>query len=217
MKKLITLIIIACTINVYSQTFQKGTYTQNISFGISHFIEIGEKTQRNVSTFYYDSPWQKSNLMKGSFLYSYEYGVSDAIGISMFTGFAMNRPKSSQTYDDGFNTQTQNFRFNQYVIPIGGTVNYHFYDDIKSKKSISNNLDIYVGIDIGGAFGFYMVEKDKRNFVDPSFGTMGYIILGPHIGIRKYFKSGNGGIYAELGYGKSILNIGFTFKSKHSI
>jgi hypothetical protein len=73
----------------------------------------------------------------------------------------------------------------------------------KTGKSFAEKLDVYAGINLGGgpSIGFY----------GGSVVASGFMFVGPQVGIRYYPKS-NIGITAEVGYGKTIANVGMVLK-----
>ena len=111
----------------------------------------------------------------------------------------------------GFTTGLGGAQNNYYLwngelnFPIGVLANFHFYQLIADKtgKNIhSDKLDVYAGINAGSGLA---IEFGGGNTVVPlAFG-------GFQVGGRYYFTS-TLGVYAEVGYGKSIITGGLVFK-----
>lgn len=93
------------------------------------------------------------------------------------------------------------------VVPVGGLVNFHFYQLIADKTGVgkemeSDKLDIYAGLNFGSG-----LMLDVGSTVTP----LAIITFGPQVGTRYYFTPATA-IHAEAGFGKNWLKAGFTFK-----
>jgi hypothetical protein len=117
---------------------------------------------------------------------SYEYGFTDKISGGAYVGL-ISRKYAINTY-----------RYKYYV--IGARASYHFSELLKVTEE---KLDIYGGASLyyrGYTLNYdYAGSKDKI-----SGGTVG---LALHAGARYKLKN-NFGVYAELGYGISPLQLG---------
>jgi hypothetical protein len=92
-------------------------------------------------------------------------------------------------------------------IPAIAIGNFHFYQLIadKSGKSIhADKLDVYAGINLGAGLAI-----GTGYFGGSSLGAA--VIVGPQVGARYYFTD-KFGVNAEVGFGKSFLSAGVTFK-----
>jgi hypothetical protein len=94
----------------------------------------------------------------------------------------------------------------EFNIPIGIVSNFHFYQliaDNASKNIHADKLDIYAGANAGAGPAF--IFHDKGNHVAP------IVFGGLHAGIRYYFVP-KFALNGEIGFGKSFVNGGFSFK-----
>lgn len=189
MKSIVTLFILSiCIKNSYAQAWEKSSKVLSLGFGASQFFHIDNyyySGPKNVRSFY--SP------LTGQFNFQGEFGVHKYVGLGFTTGIG-----GRGGYGNGYNGEVN--------IPIGMIVNFHFYQLIADKngKNIhADKLDIYAGANIGSgiAVAFY---PNATRIAPMAFG-------GPHVGIRYYFAP-RVAVNGELGWGKSIVNAGFSFK-----
>ncbi|MBC7642670.1 MAG: outer membrane beta-barrel protein [Flavobacterium sp.] len=120
---------------------------------------------------------------------SYEYGISDKIGLGAYAGYA------SKSYALGFGSDYKV----TYMI-FGAKGNYHFYQ--------SDNLDAYGGVLLG--YNSAKVTYDNQNglFTAPSYGGA---VFGGTVGARYYFTD-NIAAFGEVGYGIGYLTVGLAYK-----
>lgn len=138
----------------------------------------------------------------GPFHAKFEYGLADKFGIGVHLDFAT----ASFTWEEeGWINDTimydSGFKGNGLAISLRG--NWHFYT--------TKNLDLYSGIHFGydlGAMKFFTDDPDLQSFFpDLSFP----FVLGGTIGMRYYFNK-NLAMYMELGYSKSLAQLGMSYK-----
>lgn len=195
MKNLPHIILIATLITFAAarsdaQAWQKDSKVLAIGFGASQFFHIdnyyyGNGNPNNIQNYY--SP------LTGQFNFQGEFGIHRYWGLGFTTGIGGRGPWA-YGYDGEVN------------IPIGMIANFHFYQLIanKSKKNIhADKLDIYVGASLGSGLAFTYYPGYSR-VVPMAFG-------GLHAGVRYYFTP-KVGVNGELGWGKSLVNVGFVFK-----
>lgn len=105
-------------------------------------------------------------------------------------------------------------------IPLGVIANFHFYQLIadKSGKNIhADKLDIYAGISLGSGLAFTFYDNGTRvgpgGLVDHNSTTriVPMAFGGLHAGVRYYFVP-RVGVNGEIGWGKSLVNVGLVFK-----
>lgn len=185
-----------------TKAWEKNSRVLSIGIGASQFYHIDDYYHGNRGDFnngIRGNSHRWYNPMTGQFNFQAEFGVHKYVGIGFTTGFG-GRSGWARSYRGEIN------------MPIGFVANYHFYQLIadKSSKNIhSDKLDIYGGLSLGSgvAVSFYRdnnLDNDVRRVVPLIFG-------GPHVGIRYYFKP-NVGVNAELGWGRSLVNVGLVFK-----
>jgi hypothetical protein len=182
-----TLLMLSTTYSK-GQAWEKNTNTLSLGFGASQFFHL--------DNYYYSSAKNVRNWYSpttGQLNFQGEFGVHKYVGIGFTTGIG---GRAGLLYDYA----------GEINIPIGMLVNFHFYQLIadKTQKNIhADKLDIYAGLGIGSgvAITYY---KNSTRIVPLAFG-------GLHAGIRYYFTP-KVGLNGEVGWGKSIVNVGFVFK-----
>lgn len=196
MKYLIILFIIVASIFSFSQkshaqAWEKSSKVLSIGFGVSQFYHLDDYYYRN-----HDGKLKRGhfNPTTGQFNFQAEFGIHKYVGLGFTTGFG-GRPGWDNSYRGEFN------------IPMGMLANFHFYqliDDKNSKDLHADKLDIYAGISVGSGVAFTYYDDISRRIVPLAWG-------GPHAGIRYYFAP-KVAVNAEVGFGRSLVNIGFSFK-----
>lgn len=185
---LITVLIFTAE-KTQAQAWERHATVLSIGFGLSDFFHVDDYYYRNGNRNhgYY-------NPRTGQFNLQMEFGIHNYVGLGFTTGVGLRR---------GWNNDYQG----EVNIPFGILCNFHFYqliDDKASKDIHADKLDIYAGISAGGGIAITTYNNDYRRNVPIAFG-------GPHVGIRWYFTERTA-LNAEVGYGKSLVNIGFAFK-----
>ena len=121
---------------------------------------------------------------------SYEYGITDKIGVGAYVGYA------SKSFDSGF--IFSNYKAT-YTI-FGAKGNYHFYN--------TDKFDAYGGLLIGYNSVSFTYSDSTAGYVAPSAGGT---LIAPSVGARYYFTD-NIAAFAELGYGIGYLTAGLAYK-----
>jgi len=123
---------------------------------------------------------------------SFEYCILDrlidgegSVGIGGYLSYILFRGKDKITGGNGFNV-------GDLVIGPRGLFHYQFID----------NLDTYAGV---------MVGYDIVSFSQPN-GTAGSKFCPAFFVGARYYFTNNFGVFGELGYGVSLLQLGFTYK-----
>jgi hypothetical protein len=91
--------------------------------------------------------------------------------------------------------------YSGFEIPLMVKCNVHIMDAANSE--LSDVLDVYAGLSVGAGPGL----------IDTDYGDSGFHIIihaGPQLGIRYWFSE-RAAVYAELGWGATFANAGFTF------
>lgn len=197
MKKIL-LIICTMTILLFTagstkaQAFAgKGSKYFTLGVGVAHYIEFGgyRSTYGYGYGYGYGFGFFRPTLAVNA---NIEIGIHKYVGIAPCFGF-------STTFYTGGEVGLE--------IPLGVQANFHFFQLIgdKTGKSFADKLDIYAGANVGGGPTFGLFSG--------GLSVYGFIYAGPQVGIRYYPKS-NIGITAEIGYGKTIANVGMVIKMK---
>ena len=89
-------------------------------------------------------------------------------------------------------------------MPVGIIANFHFYqliEDKTSKDIHGDKLDVYAGLNAGSGIGYAPTPRK----------VAALFFAGPQVGVRYYIKP-TIAVGGEVGYGKSFVNGGVTFK-----
>ena len=194
MKKILyTIAILLITgFGAQAQAWQRDSKVLALGFGASEFFHIDNYYYNNGpgrGPYYHN--WYSP--VTGQINFQGEFGVHKYVGVGFTTGLG---GRGGWYYDYA----------GELNIPIGLIVNFHFYQLIADKtgKSIhADKLDIYAGANLGSGLAMIFYPGATR-IVPLAFG-------GPHVGVRYYFTK-KVGVNGELGWGKSIINVGFVFK-----
>ena len=125
---------------------------------------------------------------------SYEYGISDKIGVGAYAGYA------SKSYNTaGFSA----FDYKVTYMIFGAKGNYHFYQ--------SDKIDAYGGVLLGYNSAKITYDNGSPNFPGYTSPTYGGTVFGGSVGARYYFTD-NIAAFAELGYGIGYLTVGLAYK-----
>ncbi len=98
-----------------------------------------------------------------------------------------------------------------FYIPIGiiALPFFQLIEDKTSKDIHGDKLDLYVGVNLGSGVAIAIPSRDYK---DAGLKTsIGMLFVGPQVGVKYFFKP-KIGVYAEVGYGKSLMEAGISFK-----
>lgn len=193
-KKLLSLMIIS--ILILSSNLAKGQAWERHSKVLS--LGVGASQFFHFDNYYYKNAGDLRNRswywpITGQVNFQGEFGVHKYLGLGFTTGF-------------GGRTRYRNNYTGEFNIPIGLIFNFHFYQliaDKKSKAKHADKLDMYFGASAGSGIAVAYYNGFSRR-TPIGFG-------GLHFGMRYYFTP-KVAINAELGWGKSLANIGMSFK-----
>jgi hypothetical protein len=173
----------------HSQAWERDTKVLSLGLGASQFFHIDD--------YYYGNAAEARNWyspVTGQINFQGEFGIHKYVGLGFTTGLGGGGPLL-YGYQGELN------------FPIGMLANFHFYQLIADKtgKNIhADKLDIYAGVSVGGGNAIAYYNNVNNRIVPMAFG-------GLHAGVRYYFKP-RVGVNGELGWGKSLVNVGFVFK-----
>lgn len=163
------------------------------TFAVAQTYEKGQKDLHvgiGLVNFYYNSGY---NGLVPPINASFEIGVTDEIGVGGMVGFSTAR-------SDKFGND--NYWRGTYIL-IGARGAYHF--DIFDNPE----LDTYAGLMLGYHYANWSLKDDDGfDYIEPDAGYVAWSGFG---GVRYQFKE-KLGVYGEIGFGYSLLNIGLRFK-----
>jgi opacity protein-like surface antigen len=185
--------------DVKAQAFEEGNSVVSVGYGLG----LGYGRLLNAYSAY--DGYKFSGF--GPVALGYEYGLTDNIGLGLNVSYSSYGATwiQSSAYDP-FNVTEYDYKYRWSTLAIMARGAYHF--DIRN-----DDLDLYAGLGLGFLKFGYKWTSDDPTFNEEnqnvSLGTpLGYQIFG---GLR-YYLSDNVGLYAEVGYGISVLNAGLAFK-----
>jgi len=184
------MMIVGClSFGVWAQTVRQGD--KIISFGIG----VGQN-YTTPSGVYYNSSTKHTSL--GPITASYQQVVTDVLGVGRISaggtiGMSFHNTKYTTLYGTYKSSTTRTILLARAA--------YHFDLPVK-------NLDLYAGMGMGIYLYSYRHDADLKY---PGASSSSTFVVTPFGGAR-YFFSNSFGVYAELGYGLGILNVGMTLK-----
>ena len=130
---------------------------------------------------------------------SYDIAVTDEITVGPYLAYT-STGGTEYYYDNSANLRSYAYTYSHTIVGVKGK--YHF--------EVSNKFSAYVG----AILGYHSVSyKDDApypyNYSSTAKGST--ILLSAHIG-GAYELSNHSYVFAELGYGISYLNLGYSFK-----
>lgn len=161
--------------------------------------------------------WYKENGvgLKGRFTpvfhginLQHEFVVSPYGGLSVSIGAGFARNIYSSVWGNNLFGLYQNDYWS-FVVPVGIQYNFHLLQWVEDNIELgldTEKWDGFVAVGFGGGPSFLR----SRNSVLSS--EVGVAFFGDFQAGIRYFPKANIGLYAQVGYGKSLLNIGVVFK-----
>ncbi|MBK8353304.1 MAG: hypothetical protein IPL21_17100 [Saprospirales bacterium] len=171
----------------------KGSKTVSLGLGMSSYL--GTFGSGGYSSYFGGRGYYGG--LYGGFWYSgtlsvqAEFGVHDYVGVGIVTGVG------GRNYRGGGGV---------LYVPVGIFANFHFFqliEDKTSKDIHGDKLDLYAGLNVGSGLAV--------SFPASSSNIGGMLFVGPQVGVKYFFKP-KIGVYAEVGYGKSLMEAGISFK-----
>lgn len=175
---------------VEAQAFEKGGTYLNLGLTGSDLFHI------NPNSDFYGGFYSS---VVGGVTVQMEWGIHKYVGLGFTAGVQGGRRGFYGWYGPYAGSG-----YGELAIPVGVIANFHFYQLIQDKTSKNihgDKLDVYAGLNLGSGVSFY--PTPSRVF--PLF------FVGPQVG-AKYYVTPNIGLGLEVGYGKSFVNGGVTFK-----
>ncbi len=174
-----------------AQAWTKDSKVISLGIGATNYYHVGKTRARLLGRTY-----RSYSAITGLFSVEGEFGIHDYVGIGFITGIGGGLGRISG-YRGSLN------------VPMGVLANFHFYQliaDKTGKNLHQDELDIFAGVSVGSGIGiiFYKNNSLKNQLLPLAFG-------GAHLGIRWYFSE-NVGLTGQVGFGKSLVNVGIVFK-----
>jgi hypothetical protein len=178
-----------------AQAFEKGATYLNLNLAGSHLYQIDARGDWSGN-----HGWASS--MNGGLHVQMEWGIHKYVGLGFTAGLTGGR--YGWGYGPGYGFGYGSGGYGLLSVPVGIIANFHFYqliEDKTSKDIHGDKLDVYAGLNLGSGIGFA-----------PSPGHVNALFFaGPQVGVR-YYVTPTIGLGGEVGYGKSFINGGVTFK-----
>lgn len=192
-----------------AQVFEEGVSITTLGYGFPNFSGVW----LNVWALDNESASQSSF---GPLHLKYEYGITDKLGIGASVNLSTTKvtnPYTRTVYNPSKGTSTDvdyeeivRFRSINALIRL----NYHFLDHDK--------VDFYSGLGVGfnkNSFKFESTDPDTD--VDSELDDLNLLVNVIPIGYEatlglRYLFSDNVGAYIELGWAKSLFQVGLTVK-----
>jgi hypothetical protein len=180
----------------------------------SKYLQLGLGYNQHYSLY---SDYDRSyNTTYGAFNLQMEFGIHKYIGLGFLVGAEVSARTAGYYYGGVYAPgyiKPSNSPYWSVGVPIAFIANFHFLQLIADKagKDFANKIDVYGGLNIGSGPVFRNVRRDYDNdpYYDSRVGAL--FFFGPHVGFR-YFPTEKVGLYAEAGYGKSLITGGVMFK-----
>lgn len=175
----------------HAQAFEKGGTYLNVNIGGGHLFLVNK------------NGW--SGSVNGGAQVQMEWGIHKYVGLGFAAGIMGGR--YGWGYGYGYYGYGYGGGYGGYgvlSVPVGIIANFHFYQLIEDKttKDIhGDKLDIYAGVNAGSGIGYVPTPRVLSAL----------FFAGPQVGVRYYFKP-NIAVGGEVGYGKTFVNGGVTFK-----
>ncbi|MFN8317723.1 MAG: hypothetical protein U0T32_14840 [Chitinophagales bacterium] len=197
MKKLALSVIAILSISLASnaQAFEKGGKYISLGLGGSNFWHISSNGYFGSYGNFGYTPITGQLSVQG------EFGVHKYVGVGFTTGIG-GRAAGTGIYRYGWGSGYSS----EFNIPIGVIANFHFYQliaDKVSKDIHADKLDVYAGLNLGSGVAMFPGTDPLQ--------VSALFFVGPQVGAR-YFFTPNMAANLEVGYGKTWVNGGLTFK-----
>jgi outer membrane protein W len=181
--------------------FGEGAMVLTVGYG---FPNLGKAILKTYET---EAGYKASGF--GPAHIKFEYGLTDKFGMGVSIGY-VGYKVSWQSEVEEYNSTTGNYDLKTYEEGLKGTnfgvllrMNFHF--------ATSDKVDPYWGIGAGYNKYTFKFYSDDPNSIDESLTFPIPVGFESSVGARFYFTE-NIGAYAELGWGKSLIQAGLAAK-----
>ncbi|MBS1647120.1 MAG: hypothetical protein JST67_07260 [Bacteroidetes bacterium] len=222
MKKLVlaAVLIFAGVSSASAQAFSAKSMYLSVGLGGANYYYFGSSGTTTYVNGYAvtNGSYPAFTTTTGELTIQAEWAVHKYVGIGGFLAVG------GGVYGYGSSPIWGNYSSNGvFNVPAAVVGNFHFYQLIADKvgKNIhADKLDVYAGINVGSGLGMvfypnYTYDPNSGNWVRSSSDVhaTALLIVGANVGAR-YFFTEKVGVNLELGYGKTFVNAGITFKVK---
>jgi len=199
MKKLLLVAVCAIlSINVNAQAFEQGSSVLSVGYGFPNLIKSIWKSYETLGGF-------KASGVGPAHL-KFEYFVSDKISLGISAGYVSSKIAYDETYTNSNNEEVSG-ETGFKTLSVGALAKFNFYWLRKDKVMMYSGL--------GAGYNHFNISWFSD---DPDFDELNELSLTlPPIGFEatligaKFMFSNNLGAFAEIGYGKSLLQAGLCF------
>jgi hypothetical protein len=140
-----------------------------------------------------------------------EWGIHKYVGLGLTAGFGGGTGYAGGWYGRyGYGYGYGSTYGAEFNVAVGIIANFHFYQliaDKVSKDIHADKLDVYAGLNLGSGVAIHPNSTNGNGDVAIDALAFG----GPQVGARYYFTP-KIAANLELGYGKTFVNGGITFK-----
>lgn len=208
-KYLCAFLIVLVSVNLsFSQAFDANTKILSLGLGGSNMFHIPAG---------YNNPYASSFFtpITGEITLQGEFAVHKYVGVGFSAGFGGRAGSGGYAYVPGVGyTGYYNGYYSEFNMPIAAVANFHFYQLIADKvsngdKLHADKLDIYGGINLGTGFALHPGYTDAYGVKHTAIDALAY--GGIQAGARYYFTP-KIAVFGEVGWGKTWINTGVTFK-----
>jgi hypothetical protein len=201
----IILVTIASLNLSFGQAFDANTKILSLGLGGSNMFHIPTGYNAYYANSYF-SPLTGELTLQGEFAVHKYVGVGFSAGVGGRAGGAGFAPGYGVVYYTGY--------YSEFNLPIAVIANFHFYQLIADKisngsKLHADKLDIYAGLNLGTGFAFHPGYVDAAGVRHTAIDALAY--GGVQAGARYFFTS-KIAVFGEVGWGKTWINAGITFK-----
>ena len=195
--KVLVVVLVLCCVNLSAfaqgDVFSKGDMIINAGVGLGTFINHDYKEYSGTVL----NKHYKYSISVPPITGSFEYGIADlfdgmgGIGIGGYLGYILF--KGSKIVEAGnINLSDKKFNLSDMIVGVRGLFHYQFID----------NLDTYAGV----MLGYDIVSFNEKGASEGSKPCSAFFVGG------RYYFTNNFGVFGELGYGISPLQVGLTYK-----
>lgn len=197
MRFLILGIVISCLsgAKLKAEAFDKSTKLVSLDLGWGDMVHVPFGSNNPYNTDIFGKPIKRV-IPTGQVAIQAEFAVHKYVGVGFVVGVGGN-PSAL---------------FREINILFGIFANFHFLQfiaDKKGKNLHTDKIDVYFGLVAGSGLAIHPYGSNSLFYQSTFYDVL--LCIGPHIGVNYHFKP-NIAFNAQVGYGVSVVQAGFTFK-----